>query len=379
MYESFYGLRERPFDLTPNPKYLYLTGSHREALSTLQYGISGRRGLTVMIGEAGTGKTTLMRAAVEALSARDVLCAYVNNPALTRQEFYELLRSRFGLPPDPGGSKARFLVDVERLVFARHEIGGVSALVVDEAQALPARLLEEIRLLANIETETEKLLPVVLAGQPELAVRLNAPEFRQLKQRVALRCQLSPLTLKETAAYIAGRIRIAGGDSSTIFTREAVQLIFERSHGIPRTISVICDNALVSGFALDARPIGSAVVMDVCRDFGLATAGDEAFLAAGHPAPDSHGATASVAVRAPAAAAAAEPAPATSASGAAASASGLAASASTAGSALSGGNGLGAGKASAPAPAAGRGLFGHFSGRRRRFFDFFWNRTGGTT
>jgi general secretion pathway protein A len=360
MYESFYGLRERPFDLTPNPKYLYLTASHREALSTLQYGISGRRGLTVMIGEAGTGKTTLMRTAVEALAARDVLCAYVNNPALTRQEFYELLRSRFGLPADPGGSKAKFLVDVERLVFARHEIGGVSALVIDEAQALPARLLEEVRLLANIETETEKLLPVVLAGQPELAVRLNAPEFRQLKQRVALRCQLSALTLQETAAYIAGRIRIAGGDSSTIFTREAVQLIFERSQGIPRTISVICDNALVSGFALDARPIGSAIVLDVCRDFGLATSVDQAFLVperpgAQAPHPASHAALPAVApsVLAPAVV----PAP----------------------SGQPGGNGTAAMAPAPPANAERGWLFRHFGERRRRFFDFFWNRTGGTT
>ncbi len=348
MYESFYGLRERPFDLTPNPKYLYLTASHREALSMLQYGISGRRGLTLLIGEAGTGKTTLMRAAIEALAGRNVVCAYVNNPALTRQEFYELLRSRFGLRADPGGSKASFLMEVERLVLRRHEAGGVTALVIDEAQALPAPLLEEVRLLANIETETEKLLPVVLAGQPELAVRLDAPEFRQLRQRVALRCQLRPLTLQETAAYIAGRIRIAGGNSATIFTREAVQLIFERSGGIPRVISVICDNALVSGFALDARPVGSAVILDVCQDFGLVPA---------VPTPS-----------------VAKPAAVHLRGGAA----GLPAQARPA-SLGAGGNGEGGTRVDSPALPDDNRLFRHFSEPRRGLFGIFRNRTGGTT
>ena len=141
--------------------------------------------------------------------------------------------------------------------------------MIDEAQSLPHELLEEVRLLANFETATEKLLPVVLAGQPELAARLEHEELRQLKQRVALRCELAALDIRETAAYIAGRIAIAGGDSARIFTREAVQTIFERSRGIPRTISVICDNALLTGFAAGVKPVGSNLVLEVCRDFRL--------------------------------------------------------------------------------------------------------------
>jgi len=146
--------------------------------------------------------------------------------------------------------------------------------VVDEAQSLPDELLEEVRLLANIESSTEKLVPVVLAGQPELADRLNAPGLHNLKQRVALRCSLPPLDLRETAAYIAKRIHLAGGNGAQIFTADAVRLIHERSHGVPRTISVICDNALVNGFALDRRPVDADLVLDVCRDFDFSAPQD---------------------------------------------------------------------------------------------------------
>jgi general secretion pathway protein A len=269
MYETFYGLRERPFDLTPNLRYLYLTGGHREALSNLQYGITGRKGITLLIGEAGTGKTTIIRAALDAVAGPAVRCVYLNNPVLTRGEFYEFLAQKFGLSALAGASKARFLFELEALLLERHRAGGMTALVIDEAQSLPHDLLEEVRLLANFETETDKLLPVVLAGQPELAARLEHEELRQLKQRVALRCDLAALDVRETAAYISGRIAIAGGDAARIFTREAVQVIYERSAGIPRTISVICDNALLTGFATGVKPIGSSLVMEVCRDFRL--------------------------------------------------------------------------------------------------------------
>jgi general secretion pathway protein A len=269
MYERFYGLRERPFDLTPNPRYLYLTRGHREALSNLQYGLTGRKGMTLLIGEAGTGKTTLVRAALDAIAGPSVRCVYVSNPVLTRDEFYEFLAKKFGLSAEAATSKARFLFELEDSMLDRHRSGGLTALVIDEAQSLPHDLLEEVRLLANFETETDKLLPVVLAGQPELAARLEHEELRQLKQRVALRCDLTALDVRETASYISGRIAIAGGDAARIFTREAVQVIYERSAGIPRTISVICDNALLTGFAEGVKPVGSPVVLEVCRDFRL--------------------------------------------------------------------------------------------------------------
>lgn len=269
MYESFYGVRERPFDLTPNPRFLLLTGKHREALSNLQYGLTSRRGLTLLVGEAGTGKTTLIRAAVAEFEARGAVIAYLNNPTLTRQEFCEFLTAGFGLDPSAASSKTRLLSALASALETFKAKGVLTGLIIDEAQVLPDDLLEEVRLLANIETATDKLLPIVLAGQPELADRLNQASLRQLKQRVALRCQLNALDARETAEYIAGRIKVAGGNSVLVFTRQAVDAIHQRSGGIPRLISVICDNALISGFAADRRPVTRDIVDEVCRDFDL--------------------------------------------------------------------------------------------------------------
>jgi type II secretory pathway predicted ATPase ExeA len=271
MYLRFYGLRELPFELTPNPLYLFLTPQHREALSSLQYGLSSSKAITVLIGEAGTGKTTLLHAALESEHCRHVKCVYVNNPALTRSEFVEFLANRFELSAHASESKAALLEELEPLLISRRAEGQITALVVDEAQSLKDDLLEEIRLLANSETTTDKLLPVVLAGQPELRDRLNAPGLRQLKQRVALRCEIEPFSLAETATYIGTRIRTAGGEAAKLFTREAVMLIHEHSGGIARTVNVICDNALITGFAVGKRPIDREVVLEVVRDFDLKT------------------------------------------------------------------------------------------------------------
>ncbi|HMF62321.1 MAG TPA: AAA family ATPase, partial [Vicinamibacterales bacterium] len=245
MYLRHFGLRELPFELTPNPRFLFMTTQHREALANLQYGLSTAKAVTLLIGEAGTGKTTLLRAALESEICRHVRCVHLTNPCLSRDEFIETLARAFGLTQPAFTSKSSLLSELEVKLKERRARGETTALVVDEAQRLTPELLEEIRLLANIETDTEKLLPLVLAGQPELAARLNENDLRQLKQRVALRCEIKPLVLAETAAYIANRIRTAGGESVRLFTREAVVLIQEYSHGIPRTISVICDNALL--------------------------------------------------------------------------------------------------------------------------------------
>lgn len=282
MYEAYYGLKERPFDLTANPRFLFLSGGHREALSNLQYGIEANKGITLLLGEAGTGKTTLIRAALEQQRGSGVRSVYLSNPTLTRAEFYDYLASGFGLSAEAAASKTIFLRELERTLDARRVAGEISALIVDEAQSMPHELLEEIRLLANLETMTTKLLPVVLTGQPELAARLNEPQLRQLKQRVALRCTLPAFGLRETAAYVAKRIRIAGGDSAAVFTREAVEAIQIGSQGIARTISVICDNALINGFALQRRPVDADVIVEVCREFDLLTAPDAA-LAADEP------------------------------------------------------------------------------------------------
>lgn len=287
MYERFYGFRERPFDLTPDPRYLYLTPKHREALAHLEYALSGGKGITVLVGEVGTGKTILLRAALARARGAGVRCAHLSNPTLTRNEFYELLAAEFHLTAAAALSKAQFLIELNAAVREYHQTGGVTALVVDEAQTLPFELLEEIRLLANTENDTEKLLQVILVGQPELRERLNEPGLRQLKQRVALRCTLGPLDLNETAAYIAGRIRIAGGDPTRLFTREAVAEVYERSQGVPRLISVICDNALVTGFASGVKPVGRQVVLEVCRDFDFkAATGNSAVVEESAGSPD---------------------------------------------------------------------------------------------
>jgi general secretion pathway protein A len=286
MYEDFFGLRERPFDLTPNPKFLVLTESHREVLLNLEYGIASRKGVTLLIGEAGSGKTTVIRAAMEKQPVK-VHCVHLHNPTLSRSEFNELLATRFGLSDAAMNSKAVMLVELEKLLIERRDADEKTVLIVDEAQSLPLELLEEIRLLANIETSDEKLLSVIIAGQPELAVRLNERALRQFKQRVALRCELKPLTAQETASYVVGRIRAAGGVAAEVFTRQAVTMMHERSQGIPRTISVIADNALLGGYAAGQRPVGAELVAEICRDFDFATStsADTRLLDVAPPAP----------------------------------------------------------------------------------------------
>lgn len=269
LYGPFYGLNEAPFDLTPNPRFLFLTARQREALSNLQYALASSKGFTLILGEAGTGKTTLVRTAMASIGDTPSRYVLVNNPTLGRREFYEFLAHEFRLSEAAAASKTRFLAELQRDVEARAAAGGLTGLIIDEAQSMPHELLEEIRLLGNIETTTSKLLNIVLCGQPELADRLNETSLRQLKQRVALRCELRPLSLKEAASYISGRLRIAGGIPADIFKREAVVAVFEGSLGVPRTINVICDNALINGFAAQVKPVSLEIVEDVCRDFDL--------------------------------------------------------------------------------------------------------------
>jgi general secretion pathway protein A len=220
---------------------------------------------------------------------------HIQNPVLSRAEFVELLARRFGLSKDAAASKTTLLHELESLLLQARRMGETTLLVIDEGQSLPLELLEEIRLLANIETNNDRLLSVIIAGQPELADRLNDPRLRQFKQRIALRCQLRPLTLDEITTYVAGRISAAGGMGGQAFTREAVTEIHERSAGVPRTISVISDNALLAGFAAGVKPVTKAMVGDVCRDLDLPEPGHDWAAPAGrvnghasvHPGPAS--------------------------------------------------------------------------------------------
>jgi len=281
MYQNFFGLHSLPFELTADPAFLFLGSTQREVLSNLEYGLFAAKSLTVLTGEPGTGKTTLLRAALESERCRHVISVSISNPALTRDEFVATLASAFNIKLETG-SKAALLEALDRELRARRSRGIVTALVIDEAQALSTELLEEIRLLGNLESTHEKLLPLVLAGQTEFAVRLESPALRQLKQRIALRCETLPLTLQETAEYIAGRIVKAGGRPAALFTQEAVAMIHRSSGGIARTIGVICDNALVTGMALERKPVDRAIVAEVCRDFCLPS-GDPDFRAPAAP------------------------------------------------------------------------------------------------
>lgn len=285
MYEEFFGLRERPFDLSPNPRFLFLADIHREALSTLRYGLGGPRGLTLLLGDAGTGKTTLVRTVLEETGPDTVECVLLSNPTLTRAEFYEALAEGFHFDPAVGASKTRFLAELRQHLEARQARGQLTALLLDEAQSLPYELLEEVRLLSNMETPATKLLNVVLAGQPELADRLNEPRLRQLKQRIALRCHLRPFGGEETAFYVASRLRVVGGTPADIFTQDAVDAVFAASGGLPRVINVICDNALIGGFAAGVKPVSRAIVDEVIRDFDLGAGGRARAAAAPDPLP----------------------------------------------------------------------------------------------
>jgi general secretion pathway protein A len=233
MYLQHFGLRERPFELTPNPQFMFVTERHREALSAIRYGLMARRGITVLTGEAGTGKTTVLEVALRGQFPVAIHQAWIANPTLSRTEFIEAIARGFGL--DPAGNKVTLLSRIEACVRQSNAAGAVAALVVDEAQSLPTELLEEVRLLANIETHERKLLQVILAGQPELEARLQRPELLQFRQRIAVRCSLGALSLAQTVGFVSGRLRIAGGEPTAIFSADAVRAIYERSGGVPRS------------------------------------------------------------------------------------------------------------------------------------------------
>lgn len=248
MYEAFYGLRERPFDLGSNLRFLVLAAPHRETLAALRHGLAAGKPLTVLTGEPGTGKTMLVRAAIADLDASD-RCLLVTNPRITRAEL---------------------VGRIERALAAGGDRREPTVVVIDEAQDASDRLLDEIRLLTNLEAAEAGRLSIVLVGQPALLTRLQRPELQRLKQRVALWCTVRPLTLIETAGYLAARIRTAGGDAGTVLTREAVQAIHDSASGIPRVISVLADNALRSGCAANERPIAAPLIASVCRDCHIA-------------------------------------------------------------------------------------------------------------
>src|SRR5882762_1018636 len=258
MYLSFYGLREAPFAPTPDPKFLFQSPRHREALAQLIYGVRERKGFIVLTGEIGTGKTTLLRTLLERLDASTPV-AYVHNSALDIEGLLEYILQDWGVKSE-AQTHAQRLFELNEFLIDQHKKGGSPVLVIDEAQNLSVETLEAVRLLSNFETTSQKLMQILLVGQPELRTKLNSPELRQLKQRVGLRCHIGPLSPEETRLYIRHRLRIAGASDSGIFTDAAIQQITDYSQGIPRVVNIVCDHCLLSGFADSKRRIDAAVV-----------------------------------------------------------------------------------------------------------------------
>ncbi len=269
MYKSFFGLRENPFNVNPDPRYLFMTRHTEEALACLTYGIQTRRGFTLLTGEVGTGKTTLLNKLLDWLHQEQTPTAFVFNPRLSVRQLFDFMLADFGIPCETQ-TKSQVLMKLNHWLLARYRAGQTAVLVIDEAQNLSPEALEEIRLLTNLETSTEKLLQIVLAGQPELEAKLNQPQLRQLRQRITLRCKLHPLTLEETRGYIQERMRIAGSeDGEAVFSNEAVEAVHYYARGIPRVTNLLCEHALVSTFADQAKPVASSTIETVAREFDL--------------------------------------------------------------------------------------------------------------
>jgi len=267
MYKSFFGLRTLPFRANPDPRFLCMMPQIREALACLQYGIAERKGFVVMTGEVGTGKTTLLQTVLNTFSKDRVSTAFVFNPRLDVLDFLDFVLTDFGIPPERR-MKSSMLQQLNRWLIERFRNRGLCVLVIDEAQNLSLELLEEIRLLTNLETSSEKLLQIVLSGQPELEAKLRDPSLRQLRQRVSLWCKTQPLTSDETEAYVKERLHIAGVNGS-VFLPEAIQVVHRYSQGIPRVINLICEHALISAYAEQIKPIPARIVELVGQELDL--------------------------------------------------------------------------------------------------------------
>lgn len=272
MYAEFYGLRELPFALTPDPRFIYFTPSHTEVMANLHYGIESGKGLIVVTGEVGTGKTTILRWMMQRLD-RTVLVAYIFNPRLSVSEFYQHVATL--LDVQKWETKSELLLELGRALESRHSRGLRTVLIVDEAQGLSSHVLEEIRLLSNFESDTAKQLQIVLTGQPELREVLNRSELRQLKQRIALRCAIKPLpNVEETNRYITSRLLVAGAERTDLFSPGATDYIYRCSEGIPRNINNLCDNALLTGYAAGESTISRATIEEVAETFDMLPRGD---------------------------------------------------------------------------------------------------------
>lgn len=270
MYNEFFGLRESPFNVSPDPRYFFLTPVMQEALAGLAYGVQRRKGIILLTGEVGTGKTTLLNQLMDWLRQNRAATAFIFNTRLSVEDLFNYMLTDFGLSCE-SRAKSDMLIRLNNWLLDRCIAGDPepAVLIVDEAQNLSLELLEEIRLLTNLETSSEKLLQIVLSGQPELELKLRDPRLRQLRQRITLRYRTQQLSASENRNYIEERLHIAGASGDPIFSPEAIDSIHHYARGVPRVVNVLCDHALINAFAARQKPVSAAVVHEVAREFEL--------------------------------------------------------------------------------------------------------------
>jgi len=268
MYKNFFGLKENPFNVNPDPRFLFLTQQIEEALAGLMYGIQTRKGFITLTGEVGTGKTTLINRLLDWLHQRRVRTAFLFNSRMNSNHLFDFILAEFEITCE-SRTKSQQLMKLNHWLLERYRAGETAVVIVDEAQNLSYPVLEEIRLLTNLETSTDKLLQIVLSGQPELEEKLKLPQLRQLRQRITLRCKTAPLTTEQTFSYITERLRIAGASGETIFSKDAVETIHLYSLGIPRVVNLLCEHALVNSYVEQQKVVSAKVIEDVAREFQL--------------------------------------------------------------------------------------------------------------
>jgi general secretion pathway protein A len=268
MYQRFFGLRESPFNVNPDPRYLFMTAQIQEALAGLMYGIQNRKGFILLTGEVGTGKTTLLNRLLDWLRGQRVATAYIFNSRLEVNHLFDFMMADFDIPCE-SREKSHILLALNQWLLERYRAGETAVLIIDEAQNLSDEVLEEIRLLTNLETATEKLLQIVLTGQPELEEKLKRPQLRQVRQRITISCRTKALTIEETFGYVAERLRIAGVNSEPVFSKEAIETVHLYSRGIPRIVNLLCEHSMINAYVDSLRPIPARLVEDVAREFNL--------------------------------------------------------------------------------------------------------------
>jgi general secretion pathway protein A len=276
MYNAFFGFAENPFNLSPDPSFLFRSAQHEEVLANLVYGVQSRKGFIVLSGEVGTGKTTMLECLRDFLASQQVAYASLFNSRLTPEQFFEMVAYDFDLRCSRT-SKTEVLFALNQMLLERANVGRNTVLIVDEAHNLEWEVLEEIRLLGNLENRRGKLLQIVLAGQQELDRKLEAPEYRQLKQRIALRCILKPMDIKESVAYINSRLAVAGMTDQQVFPADLLAEIHYRAQGIPRLINAVCDNVLLTAFAMETKVASLEMLDEVTMDMRLDYPGQRPF------------------------------------------------------------------------------------------------------